>query len=567
MMKSILKGSRLDSMLRVELGWRSAGKQIASPGSSRSGEWGLLLDRLRECISSALGGESFAPMSAIAERLFGGQPAAAKADFGAARQAVFRPGGVMNRKLALNDDGPVVEDRYFGSSHGGEMVAQARWIPGSAKWAVCALLVLACGAAAQEARSLLDALRAGGPDMLVRSADYACQMELHRVQKKPSQGIEIEEVALLEVAWAGGKERYSWPGEAAFREDELRDILVAGLSGSGSFAGHLRAVVFGRSTEFGEARAATDGRVAVVIPYRVPAANSGYLVTVDGREFEAAIAGEITLATGNGKPVLAAFTLRAVDLPEAFPARAVHEEVVFVQGLASGDGGADSHRVSAHSLAGVPVLARQTMTERSGDEYRNRVVYGRCREFRGETSIRFEEDPGERRTATASGERLTVSTRPVPRGVPIDVELETSLDWGKHRTGDTVEALVTRDARFKGSTVVPEGARLRGRIVELKKVTGKSEGYLVGMVLEEAIAGKTRIPLRMVLESLPGMPKGARRGIAAMVHGENARFRLMERTAPGGGPMPQGGFFQALGPELDVPKGFEMRWVTVDPDR
>jgi hypothetical protein len=207
------------------------------------------------------------------------------------------------------------------------------------------------------------------------------------------------------------------------------------------------------------------------------------------------------------------------------------------------------------------------MTERNGDEYRNEIVYARCREFRGESSIRFEDDPGQRRSASAGGERLTVSTRPVPRGVPIDVELATPLDWGKHRTGDPIEAVVTRDARFKGSTVVPEGARLRGRIVELKKVTGKSEGYLVGLVFEEAVTGKMRIPLQMVMESLPGMPKGARRGIAAMVHGENARFRLMERTAPGGGPLSQGGFFQALGSQLDVPKGFEMRWVTVEGDR
>jgi hypothetical protein len=473
----------------------------------------------------------------------------------------------MNRKFALNDDGPVVEDRYFGSSHGGEMVAHARWIPGRSKWTLWALLVLVFGAPAQDAQPLLNALRSGGPDALVRSSDYACQMELHRIQKKPSQEIEIEERALLEVAWADGKERYSWPGEAAFREDELRDILVAGLSGSGSFAGHLRAVIFGQSTQFGEMRAASGGSASVVIPYRVPAANSGYLVNVDGRELEAAVTGEITLATGTGKPVLAGFTLRAVDLPEDFPARKVNEEIVFVEGLRLSGESANRQSVPAHSLSGVPVLGRQAMTERNGDEYRNEIVYTRCREFRGESSIRFADEPSQRRTAAASGERLTVSTRPVPRGVPIDAELATRLDWEKLRTGDAVDALVTRDARFKGSTVVPEGARLRGRIVELKKVSGKSQGYLVGLVFEEAVTGKTRIPLRMVLESLPGMPKGARRGIAAMVHGENARFQLMERTAPGGGPLLQGGFFQALGPQLDVPKGFEMRWVTVEVDR
>jgi hypothetical protein len=146
----------------------------------------------------------------------------------------------------------------------------------------------------------------------------------------------------------------------------------------------------------------------------------------------------------------------------------------------------------------------------------------------------------------------------------VDAVLSAGLEWGKQQTGDEIEAVVTRDARFKGSTVVPEGARLRGRIVELKKVTGKSEGYLVGLVFHEAVAGNRTIPLHMVLEALPGMPKGARRGIAAIVHGENARFRTMERTSISGSPMRVGGFFQALGPQLDVPKGLEMRWVTVE---
>lgn len=264
-------------------------------------------------------------------------------------------------------------------------------------------------------------------------------------------------------------------------------------------------------------RAASGGSAAVVIPYRVPAANSGYLVNVDGRELEAAVTGEITPATGTGKPVLAGFTLRAMDLPENFPARAVNEEMVFVEGLRLSGESAKAQSGPAHSLSGVPVLGRQAMTERNGDEYRNEIVYTHCREFRGESSIRFEDAPSQRGTVAAGGERLTVSTWPVPRGVPIDAELATRLDWNTLRTGDAVDSLVTRDARFKGSTVLPERARLRG--------------------------------------------------FAAMVHGENARFQLMERTAPRGGPLLQGGFFQTLGPQLDVPKGFEIRWVTVEVDR
>jgi hypothetical protein len=444
------------------------------------------------------------------------------------------------------------------------MVAKAFWIPGIARGALLVGLLGSASLPAQDGPALLEALRAQGPDRLVRSTNYACQMDLRRTQKKVSQGIQIEENARLEVAHAEGREVFSWPGEPSFRSDELRDILVAGLSGSGSFAGHLRAVVFSNRTQFGEPKTLPERPGVVVLPYQMPAEGSGYVVNVDGREREVAIAGEVTLTTSPGGPRLAAFSLRAVGLPPDFPAQSVAEAITFVGGIPFGQAAQEPTGAPRHNVEGVPWMARQSMAERNGDEYENTIVFSRCREYRGESSLRFDNGDGARSAQDSPPRQPPVSTRPVPPGVPVDAVLSAGLEWGKQQTGDEIEAVVTRDARFKGSTVVPEGARLRGRIVELKKVTGKSEGYLVGLVFHEAVAGNRTIPLHMVLEALPGMPKGARRGIAAIVHGENARFRTMERTSISGSPMRVGGFFQALGPQLDVPKGLEMRWVTVE---
>ncbi|MDZ7637794.1 MAG: hypothetical protein U5J83_06025 [Bryobacterales bacterium] len=364
------------------------------------------------------------------------------------------------------------------------MVAQALAALATLGFVLFGILAGTVSAAAQQSPAILDTLRQGGPETLVRSSRFACTMDLHRTQQKVSQGIVIEENASLEVALVDGEERYSLPGEATFRDGELRDALVAGLSGSGSFGGHLRAVLFGESASFGEAAPVAPGSNRYRIPYRVPAARSGYLVNIDGQEKEVATEGEITVSLSDGKPTLEAFTLRAVDLPADFPALRVSESIQFAR--AGGQVEGDAAPPAFPGLSGVPALATQTMVERSGDEYRNRAVFRECREFKGDASIRFgagADGPGGalRSGAPAMAEGLKIATRPIPPGVPVDLKLASEIDWQTQRTGDPVEAVISRDVRWKGSTLLNEGARARGRIMELKKVTGKSEGYLLGL--------------------------------------------------------------------------------------
>ncbi|MCU0226822.1 MAG: hypothetical protein MUF01_04215 [Bryobacterales bacterium] len=403
------------------------------------------------------------------------------------------------------------------------------------------------GAAAADA-PLLAALRRAVTASTQAAANHTCQVEVSRLQKKPSVGQNMEEQGRLEVAFLQGKEHFAWPGAAGFQADDLRDILVMGLSGSGSYAAHLRSVALSDDTVFGDPLPeASAGPDIVRIPYRVPAARSGYLVNLDGKEIEAAIRGEITFRGADA--AILAFMLEAVDLPAGFPATAVTESIRY-----------------AADLVGAfrpPAEAVQRMVEAGTDEYVNRYRFVACREFRGESTVRFQ-DPASLASAAATAPLATQP--PLPAGAPVQLRLKQDIAWGKIATGDPVEAELTRPLKFAGKLIADAGATVRGRLVEFKRILlSSSTGYFVGMRFERIDDQGKLTEVSLELDSLVDMPKGNRRGIAAMVRGETAPYQLLERTGPDGRPFAGAGFVRVLGDPTGLPAGLEMRWIAAEP--
>lgn len=384
-------------------------------------------------------------------------------------------------------------------------------------------------------------------DFVATVPNHTCELRIQRLQQKRSAGQTMEEEATLEVAYIDGAERFSWPGAKTFRDDALRDLLVMGLSGSGSFAEHLRSVTLSEDTVFGAPEEVRERDTRLLrIPYKVPAGRSGYLVNLDGKEMEAAIQGQITVLLP-GMEVLA-FTLEAVDLPPDFPVTTVEESIRFSQNPAS---------------AGFrpPLEASQRMVENEIDVYTNQVTFGNCREFRGESTLRFDE------TASQAAPAGTPAATILPPGVPMELRLKSAVVWGKSRTGDTVEAELSRPLKFTGQLLAGEGARVSGRIVEFKRITTAAGiSFVVGLQIDAIQQKGATISVGATLDALTDMPKSNRRGIAAAIRGETAPFEVLNRVAPGGRPYPRAGFIRVTGDSSGLPAGLSMRWVSVASD-
>lgn len=499
-------------------------------------------------------------MRTITEGLLGRQTATADANLGTARETILGAVCVVNRKIALNDNRTVIQNTNFRSSHGGEMVTQSGNGIASRKdmAAMCGnlfqynklavhftvLLLAVCNTFAQSGISqdvALAAVRKQLAQTTEAASRHACVLHIHRVQDKQSARQTMEEHATVEAIFANGKTLYSWPGESPLQSDDLRDLLVMGLSSSGSLLEQLRSIVNGGHARFGESVSATvEGAQVLQIPYDVPAANSGYIVNLDGKEAKAGIRGVIALR--QPALTLSGFTLEATDLPPQFPATSVEEAAWFAQ---SGAGGS----------VGWPTKSTQKMVEGKADVYSNDVVFESCREFQGESSIRFDDSD----KATSAPDAASNSV--IPPGIAAELQLRQPLVYGKVRAGDRIEASLTKQIKWKGEVLAPEGARVLGRVVEFKQIQGAAPGYLIGLRFDviEVKGKQTAAP--MSLETLTDMPKGARRGIAAAVRGANAPYQQISRPKPDGSNYPASGFIRISTETGELPKGFAMRWV------
>ncbi len=99
-------------------------------------------------------------------------------------------------------------------------------------------------------------------------------------------------------------------------------------------------------------------------------------------------------------------------------------------------------------------------------------------------------------TYTLAGNRATVqarsSTVTVPDGTPIHVRLDNSLSTKRNHPGDEFTATVTEPLVVDGRTVIPEGARATGIVVDDSR-SGRFHGKArISLKLESVEANGTR---------------------------------------------------------------------------
>jgi hypothetical protein len=90
----------------------------------------------------------------------------------------------------------------------------------------CCFLAQAFAQETSEGDILLARARYHMAQTLQRMPNYTCTQTVERmVRKAPSRRIEMMDVLRLEVALAGGRELYKWPGSGGFKEVDLRDMI------------------------------------------------------------------------------------------------------------------------------------------------------------------------------------------------------------------------------------------------------------------------------------------------------------------------------------------------------
>jgi len=333
-----------------------------------------------------------------------------------------------------------------------------------------ALIALAPPLAAQTSGELLARIRQHMASNLARLPNYTCLETVERTMRPAgSRHFTLLDRLRLEVAYVSGGELYSWPGAGKFEEKSVEEIVGRGpLIGTGSFALHARSVFATNAPEFtpggGQER---DGRKVVRFDFHVAEEKSRYAIRTGSEPMIVAYHGSFEADEQTLDPLR--LDVRADDLPPELELQSAGESMQYAR-----------MRIGETAFL-LPVSSELWMVETAGAENRNRTHFEQCRQYSGESIVRFDVVGGDAEgDAGAAG--LAVPIR-LPPGLTVETRLRETIAYATAARGDQVHAIVSGDVKRAGRVLVPKGAVLTGRITHLETRTQRSYTYLgVGLL-------------------------------------------------------------------------------------
>ena len=334
-------------------------------------------------------------------------------------------------------------------------------------WLVAFLATATLGApsAFPSGDDLLDRILARAAQNLRGLPDYTCLQTIERSERSaPSRPFELIDRVRLEVAFVDNKELFGWPGVGKFEETDIGDLVQNGAIGSGNFALHAHAVFLSRGPSFTySGEEVRDGRPVVRYNYRLPRAESGYLLRRPPRE---------ALVGHHGSFWVDAATLDLVrleviadDIPPELQISEAADNLSY-----------KSVRIGAGDFL-LPSSSELLLTDTGGASSRNLTQFGGCRQFSGQAVLSFDGFDDVEPGAEAPRTKRII----VPPGLDVDLELDTEIDTLTAAVGDAVNLRVAREVKSSGVVLVPGGAIVGARVSVLRRGVQPYPHYAIAL--------------------------------------------------------------------------------------
>jgi hypothetical protein len=314
---------------------------------------------------------------------------------------------------------------------------------------------------------LMARIRLRAIENLNRMPNYTCTETVERSRRsKATHKYQMLDTIRLEVALVNGKEMFGWPGSTKFEDRDLRDFVTEGAIGNGSFALHARAIFGGEATRFiYQGPGAADDKTWVRFDYDVPLFRSGYTLKVGDASARVAYHGSFDADPKS-------FDLQRIEvIADLIPAELHLDRTISTVYYARTKIGAGEFL--------LPTGSEMTMVNVDGTEDRNQIRFASCRQFSGESVVRFDDAPD---SATDAPKPPEISEIVLPGGLGLTLALTEEFELANAAKGDPIHARLQNDLKWKGRVLIPKNAIASGRIVRIER---SSDVVTIGMMFDE----------------------------------------------------------------------------------
>lgn len=288
-------------------------------------------------------------------------------------------------------------------------------------------------------------------EMLARLPNYTCLETLERTQRVVGERkFRLLDRARVEVAFVNGTELFAWPGSTEFDGTGLNTLLVGpGAFSTGDFGQHLRFTYRSELPLRLAGKVRLNGREAWKFTQSLPADISHYEVIVPPAK---AVVGYALTAWHDASSLeLLRLELLSEEFPKEISLRRTFKAIEYATAQVNG------------LPVRLPSMTELSMTTLGGVENRTVSTFSNCHEYKGESTLTFEEPAPEQAARRGDTTHRRPAAADLPAGVEVQVKLDDAVDLRQAARGDQVSMTVSRDAMLNGNKVLSAGARVNAR--------------------------------------------------------------------------------------------------------
>ena len=247
--------------------------------------------------------------------------------------------------------------------------------------------------AVEDPDALLGRIRARVAEHLAQLPNYTCHEVIDRFGRAlNSPSLYRQDRVELEVAFVGHRELFARPGASSFEEESISKMVSTGTIGNGVFGVHAEAIFSGNAATF-KFRGADhkDGHRSFRYDFEVPQEKSHFLVRHNSAEGIVGYKGSFWVDAETLD--LVELKLKADHLPSYLGLSMVEESMHY-----------KLVRIRDSDFL-LPSKAEHAVIEQPGFYYLNVIALEHCREFTGQSTVKFGGEASDTPSGAATPDR------------------------------------------------------------------------------------------------------------------------------------------------------------------